>query len=481
MPATPAVETLSDKQLTLAKMAFAVALLFFILLQAYGIYFSELRMQLDAADDIIRYSATNSLLPPQPVFFRYAYVLNKLLLKPATLLHLPIQSVVTAYCINDLLFYLFIAFAIIYFTKRYDYAAAVLAAATLLPFSNFYYPYNELYLSGAIMVLYLAVYKHMQTGVLKHSILVIATLFIIWTHPAMLIVLMAFIPGLYISRKQLFDDKWLLCFIALNVVLRVILLSGYDHSHLQRINGAFNLQLCLHNCIDYLRLYWYLPVLAIYAFVRTRRIAGELSAYRGFVIVPLIIYLLGQNNVHMYDANFPKYIYPLNLLMLTLGLTALIRYNPFPQLRVLLAITIVFVISGAVLLSTFHYKLAKHAAVLKIVASFCAKEDPAHSKWYIRSNKLSAIDPLCTGINSESILFSTLAATATTVQVVHITDADTTAMKALPENEFYLNGLAALPISSLNTHYFSFKEGEYKEFFLDEKRLDAIRDAVGGR
>lgn len=461
----------------LARKVFYVALFFFLLLQAYGIYFYQLRMQSDAADDVIRYSAGNSILPPQPVFFRYAYLLNKLLLKPATLLHLPIQQVAGLYCFNDLLFYISVALFIILFTRRYDYAAVVMAAATLLPFSNFYYIFNELYLSGAVMLLYLAVYSHMQRGPLRSALLIGSVFFMVWTHPAMLIVMAAFIPGLYTSFRQVKRDKWLLGFIALSVIVRIILFSGYDHSHIQRINGTYNPQLAVTNFVEWLKLYWYLPILSIYGFIKARG-TGNTSAYRGFIILPVILYLLGQNNVHLLDANFAKYVYPLNLLMLTLGLNALIRYATFSHARVLVYVLVCFLSTGVMFIDKLHGRLVIHAEVLKSLTAICNAEDAGHSKWYVRSKELVAIDPLYTGINSESILFSALAGHNTTIQVVSITDADTAAMAASKADEFYLNGLAPLPVSNLNPNYFNFKAGNYRELILDTTRLDIIRSAV---
>lgn len=464
----------------LAKKLFWLALFFFLLLQGYGIYYCELRMQTDAADDVIRYAASNGILPPQPVFFRYAYLLNKVLLKAATWLHVPIHSVASWYCINDMLFYLCTSAAIILLTRCYHYAAIVLAAATLLPFLNFYYIFNELFLSGAIMLLYLAVHGHMAHSLWRTFLLVGCIFFMVFTHPAMLIVLAAFVPGMYGSVKQVKNDAWLLGFLIGIVVLRVILFSGYDHSHIQRINGTFSWKLSIGNVIEYLKLYWYLPMLTIYGILVAGR-SGQARVYIGLFILPVTVYLLGQNNVHVLDANFNKYVYPLSLLMLTLGFTAVLRYSALSHTRVLLLVALFFVSTGTIFIYTLHYRLAIHARVLKTITAISNEEDSNHSKWYVNNSALVKIDPFYTGVNSESILFSVLAGHATTAQIVNIVPADTAALKSLDTNSFYLNGSAALPIEQLDTVYFNFKPGAYRELILNEEMLNAIRNAADAK
>lgn len=464
----------------LARKVFWLTLFFFLLLQGYGIYYCELRMQTDAADDVIRYAASNGILPPQPVFFRYAYLLNKVLLKAATWLHMPIHSVASWYCINDMLFYLCISVAIMWLTRCYHYAAIVLAAATLLPFLNFYYIFNELFLSGAIMLLYLAVHERMAHSLWRTFLLIVCIFFMVFTHPAMLIVLSAFVPGMYGSVKQVKNDAWILGFMVGIVVLRVILFSDYDQSHIQRINGTFDWKLSIGNVVDYMKLYWYLPILTIYGILVASR-AGQARAYIGLLILPVTVYLLGQNNVHVLDANFSKYVYPLSLLMLTLGFTAVLRYSVLSHTTVLLLVALVFVSTGTMFIDMLHHRLAVHASVLKTITAISNEEDDNHSKWYVNNPALVNIDPLYTGVNSESILFSVLAGHTTTAQIVNIVPADTAAMQSLDTNLFYLNGSAALPIEQLDTVYFNFKPGAYRELILNEERLNTIRNAANAK
>ena len=101
--------------------------------------------------------------------------------------------------------------------------------------------------------------------------------------------------------------------------------------------------------------------------------------------------------------------------------------------------------------------------LLRSLIAACDAQHTGNSKWFVKSDSVIALDPMITGINSESILFSALDGRDTTIQIIRVTNDERRMVEKLDKDRFFLNGDVSFPISDLNPFYFKLKEGTYKE------------------
>jgi len=401
---------------TPSRHIFFICLIFFLALQSYGIYFYQLRVQMDASTDMLWQSSERVYLSSFPPIFRYAYSLNKWMLKPGFLAHLPITCIGKMYCFNDAVFHLSIAFLIIFFTHRYDYAAAVLAAPVLISKINFYYIGTELFLSGSIMLLYVSVYKHMKHGVLRTVVLFISLFFIVWSHPVTLIVLIVFLAGLYNSRAQLLKDKLILAFMAVNVTARLLLLDDYDHQKLGILARGAEFSYLLNITGDYLAVYWYIVVLGIAGFYVAAVVLKTPGIYKALFVLPFILYFLSAQQLNVADSYFSKYAYPVHLFLLAQGLV--FATQACSRYKYLLIAGIIIILTAGIwsTIAKHHGFFMKRVVLFKALNTLCRQKDPEHSKWFVSNDLLAETDPY--GSYTESIVYSAFFRQPLTVQVV---------------------------------------------------------------
>ncbi len=463
-----------------SRIVFLLCLFFYLAIQLYGIYFYQLRLQADAAGDMTWYSVCNGYignkyLPTFPGHLRFTYLLNKLVLTPSFALHFPITFIGRLYCINDALFHLFVAILIILLTKRYDYAATVLAVPILLLGANFYFIGTELFLSGSIMLLYLAVYKSMKASFLKNSILFSCLFFIVWSHPITLLMLTVFLVGIYTSIQQLRKDKWLLLFTLGNIVVRLYCLNSYDQHKLTELIVPLNWNYVFQICIDYVLTYWYLLFLTVVGvYIAYKR--SQLFYYRGLFLTPLIVYLCISYQLQIGNATFQKHIYPLNLLLLTQGIVFVLSSKIQFKL-IVYGFTILFLLFGMYsTISNHHRSFHTRALLYKSLNDICYKEDPQHSKWFVRAEMVKDFDQYSSFV--ETITFSAFYQLPTTNQIIR---ADTTLQKKIlpfvPEQNYWICDSSSVNVNSLNPYYFHFKKGYYRELVLDSGKLQLLKRA----
>ena len=255
----------------ISKRIFYLVLLFFLFLELYGVYHVELRMCFESAFEIICAQVEGMSSP----FYRYSFILNKFLLKPAFALHLPVRIIAYTLCLNDLLFYLSVAAMIIALTRQYLYAAVVLAAPVLIHGHFYFFMVNEIFLSGSMMVLFMAVYNHMQHSWIKTLILSASIFFVIWGHPFTIYLTILFLISLYESKDRLCKDWFIILFILINLAGRLTHWSWYDltrvNDHVQPLGGLSIsigdiLMRPISTVFSYIISYWFIILLMMTMF-----------------------------------------------------------------------------------------------------------------------------------------------------------------------------------------------------------------------
>jgi len=378
------------------------------------------------------------------------------------------------YCFNDALFYLIIACMILFFTRRYDYAAAVLAAPVLI-FGICFYSVDNLFLLGAVMLLYMAVYKYIKDGRVKNLILYPCLFFLIWSHPITLLVIAVFFAGLYKSREQALKDIWIFIFIAINVAIKFAMLDDYDSARMPVIGAHADLSYLPGTIITYCFRYWYLT-LALYGLYRAVKKDKKWGDYLGLLMIPVILYFCSAHQYGISDPYFLKYTFPINLFLLTEGVLLLSAYQGSSKKVVLLFTGLVLLSGIKTTIFENHSEALRQVKLLDTLLYMCYNEDHAQSKWYVNDNSLKEFGSLST--NLESMTYSEYDKLPITIQVVKEKDSLKKAVYATPEDAFYLNEDLSYPAKqSLSPYYFHFKEGPYRELVLDSAKLRILRKA----
>jgi len=375
----------SITQAGISREVFRICLLFFIVLQAYGIYYYKLRLQWEGAGDMIYY-VSNDIFHASIVEeykLRFPYLFNKILMSPSAMLHLPLTAIGIIYILNDTLFHLFISLAIIFFTRRYDLAAVVLAAPILILGMNYYFICCELFLSGSIMILYVAVYIGMKDSAVRNLILFPCLFFIIWSHPINMIMLAVFLAGMYKSKAQLIKDKWILSFILLNGVVRLLLLTGYDYVHIHELEGHISFNQFGLVILAYGQAYWYLIILTVIGVYISLSRHKSISDYAGLILLPLILYFCTVRSLYDDKEDFPKFTYPINLFILMQGVVLVSRYATPRYKKLILAGAFIILSSGIYNILQFHTFFKDRVVLIETLNKICFKQDPNQSKWFI--------------------------------------------------------------------------------------------------
>jgi len=461
----------------LSKKIFFTSLLFSLVLLVYNIYYYQLFIQTDAVEDIFYCSSHNTFLAQLPGSSRFTYIFTYILLFPCFKLHLPLSLIGRIYSINNPCFHLLISFTILFFTRRYDLAAVVLAVPILLSGINYYYVVNELFLSGSIMILYIAAYQGLKNGPLRNLVLFTSMFFIIWSHPISLLVFFVFLAGMYTSWIQLKEDKWILAFILVNVCFRLSMLDSYDNGRIEKLNAHVSISDTARFILWYCLSYWYIIVLgmvAIYiSFSRHKRIV----AYAGLLIWPVIIYVCSVEKLNNgLNPDFSKFTYPINLFIIAQGTVLITAYADRYKNRVwaLTSIAMLYCICFTFL---SYQPLMTRSAFVQTLNNICHKHDPNQSKWFVRNDSLAGISQYDPYIGNSSILYSALQNLPVTV---HIAEGDTELKKVLdtiPDDKYYCGYQFTSTTRQINPYYFNFKDGPYKELILDADDIRSLRKA----
>jgi hypothetical protein len=451
---------------------FFVCLLGFALLQLYGICYAELRLQYEASSDMIWFSGTGYHTP----MYRYAFILNKFLLFPAFWLHLPLRVVAAVYCINDAVFYLAVAFLIIILTRRYDYAASVLAAPILIHGSNFYWIVNEVFLSGSLLVLYTAVVKYMDDGLFKKILLPLCMFFVIWSHPMMILVLMVFLPFIYPSLTEVKRSFPMLIFIAVNVLLRLFALTGYDRDQLDRMDGRwFELRYWLELSWGCLFEYSALAVMIVVAVYVVARSKNKLQ-YSGLLITPVLFICCNRYHLDAGHLYLVKILYPITLFLLLQAIIFISSRYAAHEMLVLVCMTVLLLYGSGHTLHNDHERLSHRAMVIKKLNTLCMQQTPGQSKWFVRSSALDPVENISKDWHTESLFFSAYKGQLPNIQLVRASESDLATLRSLPEDKIFLNKEAFLSVKSLNPNYFHINTGPYMELVLDSAKMKYLKE-----
>ena len=456
----------------LSRKVFFVCLFGFALLQVYGIYFPELRLQYEASSDMIWFSGPGYHTP----MYRYAFILNKFLVFPAFWLHLPIKVAAVVYCVNDALFYLAVALLIIILTRRYDYAAAVLAAPVLIHGANFYWIVNEIFLSGSLLILYTAIVKYMDEGFLKKMFLPLCMFFIIWSHPVMILVLMVFLPFIYSSRAEIKRALPMLIFIAANIIVRLYALTGYDHDQLDRMDGKwFEIRYWLELSRGCLFEYSALAVMiavAIYALARSK----NKTQFSGLMITPVLFVFCSRYHLDAGSLYLVKILYPITLFLFLQAIIFLSSRDISHEMPILVCMAILLFCGAGHTLYQDHEKLSHRAMVIKKLNTLCQQQNSGQSKWVVRSEALDSVENISKDWHTESLFFSSYMGQSPNIQLVRASGSDLAALRSLPEEKIFLNKEAFLPVKSLNPSYFHINTGQYMELVLDPAKMKYLKE-----
>lgn len=460
----------------ISRRIFYIVLLFFLFLELYGVYHVELRMCFESAFEIIRTQADGMSAP----FYRYSFLLNKFLLKPAFALHLPVRTIAYTLCLNDLLFYLSVALIIIAFTRQYLYAAVVLAAPVLIHGHFYYFMVNEIFLSGAMMILFIAVYHHMYDGSIKTLIMSVSIFFVIWGHPFTIYLTILFLITLYQNKDQLRKDWLIILFIIINLAGRLTHWSSYDlervNDHIQPLSGlgisiGDIIMRPISTFISYSISYWFIILLLIVMF----KTAGSSSDKRNarIALASLLFTLLLQTILY-YDKDadgdsLAKIAYSTHLFILFYGSVACLKLW-HKKNRQILTLTLVALSLGLwhILFSEFREKMDKHIAIFEKANYAAAHQSPPHSKWYIRLNKIAPNDVMMNPFFfSESFTFSAMTGQKPLIHVVFASDSIIDLLKNTKDDEICFAYNLTYHSDRIDHSYYPLLPGPYKELIID--------------
>jgi hypothetical protein len=456
----------------LSKKVFFVCLLFFLLLQAYGICFPELRIQFEASSGGVWMSSCGYTAP----MYRYAFILNKFLVLTSFWLHLPMKVAGIMSCINDAVFYLIVAFLIIRWTRRYDYAAAVLAAPVLIHGFYFYFVVNEIFLSGSLLTMYTALYRYMDDSRLKKVVLAICMFFVIWSHPIMILVLLVFFPFIFPTFDQIRKAWPQLLFIAINVGARLALLSSYDDEKMSQLHGQwFEFHYWWSTAVDVA--YKYLPLfvfifLGLFSVIRSDR----RFQYAGLLITPLLFAFCNSIHLSPDSPDVAKYLYPVTLFLLLQGII-FVCSQPNLDRPIFVVLTGFLLLVGLYhLVDNNHGVIYHRAQLIKKINNLCVKHQPGHSKWFVKKEIIDSMDGFSPAWHTESIFFSSFEGQHPTIQVVRASKDECRDLLSYPAEKLYFHKDLAFPINTLNAVYFDFKPENYKELVLDSAEITFLRE-----
>ena len=456
-------QRISIPQTNTSRYVFGICLAFFICVQFYGIYFFKLRLMADNSTDLINYASNIPFQTQLPDHLRFSYFFDKILLLPAFYLHLPMNTVGIIYCLNDALFYLIISCLILFLTGRYDYASVVLAMPVLLLGISFYF-IDNMFMLGAILMVYLSVYKYLRDGHLRSMLLFLCLFFIVWSHPIVFIAVGVFFVGLYKSKEQIVKDKWLFLFLVVNLAFKFSLLDGYDKGRIKDLNGNWDWEFTFQIIVEFCTYYWYL-ILSLGAVYVLGWKTKKWNDYLALLVIPLMLYFCCTQLVRMYHYNFQKYIFPFSLLLLAEGIFFITNYEGRFKKLVLVFVCIVLLSGVKTNFYDLHANFVNRVRVLETLSDICSKKDPSQTKWFVKRDSLRHLGDCI--LSDESIVYSALNNLPNTIQLVCEVDSLSYEVYNCPYDYYYTNPHEAIPAKWLSSYYFHFKQGSYKELVVD--------------
>jgi hypothetical protein len=450
---------------------FWVALICFTILQIFGLFHAELRMCLDDfALDIIPFKTIGYFTPK----FRYAYILNKMLVVVALYMHLPLRSISIVYCINDALFYISIALAIIILTRRYDYAAVVVVAPVIIQGWAFYEIICELYLSGAIMILFVAVFESMAHSLLRSFILCLCLMLIIWSHPVMMPILLIFFVSLYTDRSKLWQDWKIIAFAIINIVIRLTFLCSYD---MNKIKGVGHSDFGIHNFTvsmgDYFISHWpillCLLLLVIFSETKSQKRNALISVVIFLCMLPMFLSRMCSGQYYAFD----KSMYPAHLFILT-QLIVMICANVYdikPTILILLLLLYMTCSSMCELMINEKTYIKRHITFVRKINALCLARSPLQSKWYVINDSLLTSIPFLSS-SVKSMYVSAYDDSPVTVQVVYLNSKEAVHLEEVKQDSIFLSTSGYMAISALDSGYFHIRSGKYMRLELDTSLIN---------
>jgi hypothetical protein len=460
----------------MSKKAFYISMLFFVILEAYGIYHYDLRTQWETCQDTV-WSSMQHFWMPTPMY-RYAHILNKVFFVLSFPLHVPLKGIAILSNINDMLFYLLVAFLIIRYTHRYDYAATVLAAPVFLHLFGYYDIINETFPGGSMLILFVALHKYMQDGLLKKILLVVSMFFVVWGHPDMLLTLGVFLPFIYSDFQSVKANWKMVVFILVNVAVRSLLLADYDMGKINLVNiHSFFIHNLPHKAWAYLVEDWFIAIVVacmLYVIYRSK----NKMQFAGLLLTPVMLAYVDAYHVSLHisiwDPNVMKYLYPVHLFALLQSMI-FIHSLPAPKLRWSIAVLLLILVAGITQTLSHRDLMAQRALTMKKLNAFCAQQDPSHSKWYIRLSTTPGFANQTLDLSNECLVFSARDHQVPNIHLVMATEELLPKLDTVGEDKLLANGVTEFPISSLDTFYFHVHPGRYNQLLLDSAQLNMLQ------
>ena len=290
----------------------------------------------------------------------------------------------------------------------------------------------------------------------------------------MLIVLAAFFLGLYRSKAQLFNDKWLLVFLAVNIIVKFSMLDDYDKGRINQLKGNLDMVLLSKIIMEYAIYYWFFVVgilMMLYMAWKNKK----WTDYAGLLIIPVVLYCCTIDQVEIWHNDFYKYVFPISLYLLTTGMLMISSYQGRYKNAILLFVCLALITGVKNTIIDYHRDFAKRARVIESLISMCHDADPHHSKWFVSEGSLQGMGSWI--LDHEPITYSGYDHLPTTILLVRENDSLRSSVFATPYDSFYLAKNEILPINTLNPYYFHAAKGPYKELILDSERIKILREA----
>jgi hypothetical protein len=339
----------------------------------------------------------------------------------------------------------------------------------LLHIFAYYDIINETFLGGSMLILFVALHKYMEDRPLKRIMLVVSMFFVIWGHPDMLLTLGVFLPFIYSDVESVKRDWRMVVFILINLAVRSVLLADYDMGKINLVDiHSFPIHNLTGKGLAYLREYWFIAILVacmLYTFYRSK----NKFVYAGLLLTPILLAYVDAYHIKQHVAIwFPdvtKYLYPIHLFSL---LQTMIFVHSLSAVKLRWALSAFALLLLAGITTTFSYEdiLTNRARVIKNLNTLCARQNPTHSKWYVRMSKMHDQDTTLDQSN-EGMVFSARSKQPTTVHLVWADDAWAAKLDTVPADMLYPKGWPEIPIKRLDPYYFNLKSGAYTELVLD--------------
>ncbi len=438
-----------------SKVLFYLSLFFFLFIQAYGLWFYQLRMQGEASLELVRRFSTIDY--EAPILHRFAYLLNKWLINPALDFDLQWSWIGRIYCFNDALFYLLVAAAVILFAKTYEYAAVILATPVITYGSSFYSGIGcELFLSGALMTLYVAVSKREMDTSKRNLLLAISSFFVIWSHPITMILYFVYFTFLYNSKKLIMRDKWILLFVCFNMAIRVSLLTDYDSGSIAALNigNKINVSHLVSSVLEQTNIFIIALFIVLFISLLKKKNYIQLFAFTGTTIMLLYLYSSGNNS------DFTKYMFPIHWVLVIECIVFCSKSSS--KFSYLFLFT---VLAGHTynLINSNHNAYYERAQLINELTTYAYQEDKQHSKWFWPNSHLQ---------NSETLVFSAFQNLPTAVNIVYAYEGIKEKIDTIAHNEILIEHSTIVPIKKMNINYgnSTVYEGAYKELRIERKK-----------